>query len=152
MFSSPSKEGHHIGELAALIPVSLSCNFTTPPMKALAVDHLFTRTLNPHPFNDHPLKRIAGSTITTHIHKCKARCRGVNRNGKCNCIRERSGTRILRSSFFFLLRRRVVSCRPVPCRVVSCRVVPSRVVASCSCFVWVNPKCGGVEFVLFLGN
>ena len=70
----------------------------------------------------------------------------VNRNGKGNCIRERSGLSgsslfFLFSSFFFLLSAffflhlascRVVSCRVVSCRVVSCRPVPCRLVL----FLW----------------
>ena len=78
----------------------------------------------------------------------------MNRNGKCNCIRERNGISGLRvwtnayfASFFLspppfppvscrvvscrVVSCRVVSCRVVSCRVVSCRVVLSRVVSCC---------------------
>ena len=86
----------------------------------------------------------------------------VNRKGKCNCIRQRSGLSGLRvwinailfsffllSSIFFLLSSffvvpcsavqcSAVQCRVVSCCVVSCRVVSCRVV---SCLLCLSQVC-----------
>ena len=81
----------------------------------------------------------------------------MNRNGKCNCIRERSGLSGSRVwinanfsfflscflSFFFLSSSRVVSCRVVSSRPVPCRCV-------LFLFFLVNPKCGGGELFILV--
>jgi hypothetical protein len=65
----------------------------------------------------------------------------VNRNGKCNCIREIGGLfglralvkRIFFSSFFFVVPCRAVPFRAVPCRAVLRGFVVSRVLVLSDC-------------------
>ena len=147
MFSSPSKEGHHIGEFALQLYDPSHESFGSRPLM--------------YPYSEPPSIQLSWPQENCGINNNYAHSQMQGQMPRCEPQREvqlhSREERHANSSFFFLLSSpsscRVVSSRPVSCRVVSCRVVSSRPVSLCPVpvFLWVNPKCGGVTFVFVWG-
>ena len=144
MFSSPSKEGHHIGEFALQLYDPSHESFGSGPLIYLYSEPPSIQLSSPQE-NCGINNNYAHSQMQGQMPRCEPQ-REVQLRSREERHANSSFFFLLSSFFFVVVSCRVVSCRPVPCRVVSCRVVPSRVVVSRS-FFWVNPKCGGVTYV-----